>query len=186
MDRRLQQLTNLAFLVLCMVGIALGIRALLRPTQVLIPGGLASLGSAAKRPPTPPPTYERGDAISVESVDFRRADRTLILVVRKGCRFCDESMPFYKRIGDDATIAKRAQLVIVAPDEEAVSREELAKQQIRVDQVVKKSLAALKVRGTPTALVVDRTGRIEKVMVGRLDEKQQQELVSALKGPVQP
>jgi predicted transcriptional regulator len=74
---------------------------------------------------------------------------------------------------------------MVAPDEEAVSREELAKQQIRVDQVVKKSLAGLKVRGTPTAIVVSKDGRVEKVMAGRLDEKQQQELLAALRGPVQ-
>jgi thioredoxin-related protein len=113
-------------------------------------------------------------------------DRTLLLVVRKGCRFCDESMPFYKRLGDDPTLAKRTQFVLVAPDGEIVSREELAKQQVRVDQVVTKSLAALKVQGTPTAILVGKTGRIEKVMVGRLDEKQQEELVLALKAPMLP
>jgi hypothetical protein len=73
----------------------------------------------------------------------------------------------------------------VAPDEEAVSRDELAKQKIRVDQVVKEPLAGLKVRGTPTAIVVTSAGRVEKVMVGRLDEKQQEELISALKAQAQ-
>lgn len=187
MDRRIQQLTNLAFLLLCLVGVALGVRALFRPTAVLVPGGLNNLRAANPRPVAQPPVlYATGEAIAVESVDFTRADRTLLMVVRKGCRFCDESMPFYKRLGDDAMIAKRAQLVVVAPDDEAVSREELARQQIRVDHVVKRSLGLLKVRGTPTAIVVNKAGRVEKVMVGRLDEKQQQELMSALKGPAQP
>jgi len=128
-------------------------------------------------------TYQVGEAIVLAPVDFNRAERTLLLVVRKGCRFCEESMPFYKRLGDDTVISKRVQLVIVAPDEELASREEFSTQQIRVDQVVKRSLSGLKVMGTPTAIVVNKQGRIEKVMAGRLDDKQQQELMSALKAP---
>ena len=186
MERRIQILTNLAFLGLCLVGVTLGIKTLLRPTPTLAPGGLASLQTAGPKKPSPPPVYKVGDAISIDNVDFRRAERTLLLVVRKGCRFCEESMPFYKRLGDDRTIAKHTQLVIVAPDEESVSRQELAQQHIRVDQVVKKSLGGLKVMGTPTAIVIDGAGRVEKIMVGRLDEKQQNELISVLKRPARP
>ena len=185
MDRHIQTLTNLAFLGLCIIGIALGVRSFLKPTPVLVPGGLNSLRASAPRPSTPPPPYQAGEPITLDNVNFAGASHTLLLVVRKGCRFCDESMPFYKRLGEDAEIARRTRLVIVAPDEEVVSREELDKQRVRVDQIVRKPLAGLKVRGTPTAIVVDKSGRVEKVMVGRLDEKQQQELMTALKGSSQ-
>ena len=184
MDRRIQLLTQFAFLCLCIVGIALGVRSLARPTPVLVTGGIRSIEPEAQRRPGPPTTYKVGDSITLTNVDFKRADRTLLLVVRKGCRFCDESMPFYKRLGDDPTLAKRTQFVVVAPDDELVSREELAKQQVRVDQIVTKSLTALRVQGTPTAILVAKTGRIERIMVGRLDETQQQELMSALNAPV--
>lgn len=90
-------------------------------------------------------------------------------------------MPFYKQLGDDPAIAKRTRLVIAAPDDETVSREELAIRDVRVDQVIKVSAGQLKIRGTPTAILVDRSGAVRQVLIGRLDEAKEQELVGMLK-----
>ncbi len=181
MERHLQHATAIAFLALCVVGCAMGIKALGAPAAPVV-----RTGSVARTAPAPPPTYTVGEKLTLAGVDFEAAEQTLLLVVRKGCRFCDESMPFYKQLGDDASIAKRTRLVIAAPDEEQVSREELAKQAVRVDQVVKVSAGQLKVRGTPTAILVDRSGAVRQVFIGRLDEAKQQELVGALKAASRP
>jgi hypothetical protein len=179
MERRVQFATSIAFLLLCLVGSALGVKALVSPPPVRATDPLP--------PPRPqPPTYAVGEQIKVAGVDFRASAQTLVLVVRKGCRFCDESMPFYKQLGDDAAIAKTTRLVIAAPDDEVVSREELAKQAVRVDQVVKVKGGDLKVRGTPTVIVVDRGGTVRQVLIGRLDETKQRELVTTLRAAGRP
>jgi hypothetical protein len=183
MERHLQNATAVAFLVLCVVGTAVGVKALLAPAP---PVGRTGAATGPRTAPPSPPTYAVGERINLSGVDFGASDQTLLLVVRKGCRFCDESMPFYKQLGDDAAIAKRTRLVIAAPDDETVSREELAKQAVRVDQVVKVSAGQLKIRGTPTAILVDRSGAVRQVFIGRLDEAKQQELVGVLKASARP
>ena len=183
MERHIQLATSISFLLLCLVGSALGVRALLYPP----PPQRATDAPVTSRPPTaPPPQYAVGEPIKLSGVDFRAAAQTLVLVVRKGCRFCDESMPFYKRLGDDGLIARTTKLVLAAPDDEIVSREELAKEAVRVDQVVKVRPGELKVRGTPTAILVDQKGTVRQVLIGRLDESKQRELVALLRTPARP
>lgn len=178
MERRLQLASSIAFLVLCLVGTALGIRELVRvppppPPQV------ANVAVPAARPPRP--VYQPGERMQISGVNFAAADRTLMLVVQKGCSFCEVSMPFYQRLGADAAIAKRTRLVAVAPDEVTISQADFAKFGVRVDQVVQSSLSQIKVRGTPTAILVDRNGVIEQVLSGRLTESQEQALVDLLR-----
>jgi thioredoxin-related protein len=127
------------------------------------------------------PLYREGETIAVPGVSFTSRDRTLLLVTQKGCRYCDQSMPFYQALGADDALGKRTQIVLLAPDEEAVSREELAQRGVRVDKVIRMSLSQLKVRGTPTAIVVNRQGVIERVLPGLLDEARQAQLMDALK-----
>lgn len=175
MERHLQLAATCAFLALCVVGVVLGVRQLLLPVG---PHGLAPI-----REPQPAlSTYQPGDAISLRGVEFATSEHTLVLVIRKGCRFCEESMPFYQRLGDDASLAARVRIVVVAPDDEATSRAELARNRVRVDQIVQLQLNLLKVRGTPTAVLVGRTGVVERAWTGRLDNPGEQELIEVLKG----
>lgn len=178
MERRLQLLTNLAFLTLCVVGIALGVRSLFwpaPPTPIVVAGA----GGAPQRPPRP--VYTDGEKLDVPGVSFSESEYTLILVTQKGCTFCDQSMPFYKTLGDDDALSKRTRIVLLAPDDEQVTLEELKKFGVRVDQVAKVPLGNLKVSGTPTAIVVNRQGVIERVLAGMLDAARQAQLLSALK-----
>jgi hypothetical protein len=88
MDKQLQTVTTIAFLVLCVSASGLAVKKTFWPdrTTVVVPSG----------PRTPParPMYQLGEKIQMPGVDFGQAVRTVVLVVRKGCRFCDESMPF--------------------------------------------------------------------------------------------
>jgi hypothetical protein len=175
MERQLQLATTIAFLVLCLVGIALGVKHLVAPEAP------QAVVASARGRPAAPPIYQAGEQIQVRGVDFATTDRTLLLVVRQGCRFCDESMPFYRKLGTDSAVTARTRIVLVAPDDESVSREELARHGVQVAQVVTVPLGDLKVRGTPTAIIVNRTGTVQRVLTGRLDDAGQEALVEALK-----
>jgi hypothetical protein len=81
MAKRTEVLANVAFIVLCLVvaavvaGQALG--WLPRPAA-------APQSAAAPRPPAPAPRpmYQPGETIAVPGVDFAKADKTLLLVIR--------------------------------------------------------------------------------------------------------
>jgi hypothetical protein len=177
MERRLQIASSLAFFVLCVVGTAVGIKALLSPDRA--PAPVANARGAGPRPT--PVLYAPGEKIQVAGVNFELKERTLLLVMQKGCKFCELSMPFYQDLGKDFSITKRTRIVAIAPDEEGISEAELARFGVRVDQIVRLSISQLKVRGTPTAIVVGPGGVIERVMGGQLDEAEQAQLVGLLK-----
>ena len=79
---------------------------------------------------------------------------TLLLAVRKGCHFCEESMPFYRRIAalrDQHQID--TQLVAVFPDSEGEARGVL--KDAWLDSIGLASgvpLSRINVTGTPTLL----------------------------------
>lgn len=178
MERGLNLLANLAFLLLCVVGIALGVRSLFwpaPPTPIVVAGS----GGAPQRPLRP--TYVDGETLAVPGVSFSGSAYTLVLVTQKGCTFCDQSMPFYRALGEDEVLSRRTRIVVLAPDEEQVTLEELKRFGVRVDQVARVPLGSLKVSGTPTAIVVNRLGVIERVLPGLLDASRQAQLLSALR-----
>ena len=174
MDRKLQVATTFAFLLMCLIGITLGIKTLMIPTPN------KPTISTTRSPQSQTPIYRIGEKVNIGNIDFSKANRTLLLAVRKGCKFCEASMPFYKSLGEDASITAAARIIVIAPDSEDTSKAELLRNNVRVSQVVSVPPGSLKIRGTPTAILVDHLGTVEQVFTGRLDDSKQAQLRRAL------
>jgi hypothetical protein len=112
---------------------------------------------------------------------------TLLLAVRKGCHFCEDSMPFYRRL-----VALRdqhqidTQLVAVFPDSEVEARSVL--KDARLDSVGLASgvpLLSINVTGTPTLVLVDKRGVVSRTWAGELTQEGEGEVLRALtpRGP---
>src|ERR1700749_2753108 len=54
--------------------------------------------------PTPPAQQRPavGAKIALPGVDLAAQDKTLLLVLQKGCHYCSESAPFYQRLAREA------------------------------------------------------------------------------------
>jgi hypothetical protein len=52
---------------------------------------------------------------------------------------------------------------------------------VQVDQVKQVSMGAIGVRGTPTMLLVNGAGVVTKVWTGKIQPKQEQEVLTALR-----
>ena len=174
MARRIEILANLAFMVLCIVGIVLGVQAVTRPASVA-----ANSGPVPPTARTLPPLYEPGDKLTIDGVDFKAANKTLLLVIRSTCRFCTESMPFYKTLM--AARSSQARIVALTPETVEVGAGYLGSHGVQLDAVVSTPLTAVKVRGTPTAILVSNAGSVEKVWQGRLDSKSELEVIAGLR-----
>lgn len=135
------------------------------------------------RPAQPPVTVQvsRGTDLrsSLPGVDWARNGRTLVLAISTGCHFCTESGPFFRRIQKDAT--KGIRLLAVLPQPAAEARKYLESLGVAVDEVRQAQLNSIGVRGTPTLLLVDKSGVVTDAWVGRLEPSQQDQVLAALR-----
>jgi len=106
----------------------------------------------------------------------------LVLVLRSDCPYCQESMPFYRRLlegGDTDNV----QVVVAAPPDDAGISEYLTSEGVEPDSVVFVEGDDLPpVPGTPTLLLVDREGVVTHAWIGLLDSDREAEVIDALSG----
>ena len=57
-----------------------------------------------------------GAKVPLRNVEWSANRQTLILYVKKGCRFCTDSMPFYRELTKE-TSRKRTKIIAVSIDE---------------------------------------------------------------------
>lgn len=119
--------------------------------------------------------------LGLQAYSWKAHERTLVLALRNGCHFCDESMPFYRRLAKlEQSNQIDAHLVAVFPDDPAAVRQVVETQQLAIEAVPGIELGQMKVQGTPTLLLVDEEGRVSKVWIGALPPEGEAEVVAAI------
>jgi hypothetical protein len=141
-----------------------------------------SYGSAPSPAPGNAPASARltpGDRLApVAGLDFSQSPRTLVMAVQSSCHFCSESMAFYRELSQQKTAAVR--LVVVAPDEPGTAKAYVESNRFAPDAIVSSDLPAIGVTGTPTLLLVNPAGVIERVWMGKLSAAREKEVKQAL------
>ncbi len=138
---------------------------------VFLIGNFAWSKFGPKRPDKP----VVGSKLSIPNVDWS-AGTTLVKAQQNGCKYCEESTTFYRRLREKAVGAKTRMLAVVPGDKAEISRY-LSDQDLVVDELINVSLSDVSVTYTPTLLVVDRAGIIKEVWVGKLDGTKEEEVI---------
>jgi hypothetical protein len=112
-------------------------------------------------------SYRVGDRLpELPAANFNSSPHTLALVVRTGCPYCTASMPFYRDLVTRASASgSGVRIMAFCVDKKETCVAYLADNDIRIDTLSVGS--DLQITGTPTLLLIDRTGRIEHVWIGR-------------------
>jgi hypothetical protein len=119
------------------------------------------------------------------SYDFAAKERTLILALQEGCSYCEESMPFYRKLSMAvASDCSGVGLVAAFPHPPPIADSLLAQHRLDLPRLTDLSLESLGVPGTPTLMLVDHSGKVLDVWVGRLSRDREEEVMAALQ-PVQ-
>ena len=126
--------------------------------------------------------YQRGDRLEgTVGIDVEGAGRTLLMVVRASCRYCRESVPFYRELARAPRGGgKGARLVAVCLEAADTCRRFLEDGDVRLDETVEARPGTLRIRGTPTLILVDRASTVLRVWTGRLSEEAQKEVLREL------
>lgn len=118
----------------------------------------------------------------LSAYDWSKHDQTLVLVLQKGCRFCENSAPFYRQLAEmERQQQLKAHVVAVFPNEAAQVETVLHEQQLQFETIPNISLKSLNVIGTPTAILSDQKGRVVKSWIGQLPLDLQQEVIATIR-----
>jgi hypothetical protein len=165
--------------VLCLAAAALLASVLWFTSLVRTEDGRADLAVSPSRSAV---GYVVGDSVSpLPTLNFEDANQTLLIVLKSDCPYCTASAHFYSRLLATAAKPKRRVRVVVAgsvADERLESY--LIEQNLPVEALHKIPRGALKIRGTPTLLLVSSTGRVDGIWVGQLSSKVESELIGII------
>ena len=167
----LDTIANIAIIVVCAIAAVVLVRnQFFPPAPGRMPGG--------------PPQVEKGERFDqLKAVVPAGSDRALVVAVSPTCHFCNDSMPFYKKLIDQRNQKNSGVKVIAAvPSEQAKAEEsqKFASAGAQPDGMVHMDFSSIKVPGTPTLLLVDNSGKVLDVWVGKQDEKGEKDILEAL------
>ena len=122
-----------------------------------------------------------GDKLTnLDGWDWGGHDQTLLLGLRKGCHFCEDSAPFYRRlIAQQQQGGSNSTIVAVFPDGADAVKEVVESEGLGVPALAGVPLETLKISGTPTLLLVDKSGTVVNAWIGMLSPRQELEVIKA-------
>jgi hypothetical protein len=132
----------------------------------------------------PTPTGERsqpqvGAKANLPDTDFSAKDKTLLLAMKKDCRFCTDSVGFYRKL-TAAADEKNVRVIAVFPHSVEMGQIYLKEINLAVPEFRQADFTALGVGGTPTLILTDNTGEIKKFWVGQLPPEKEKEVLDSL------
>jgi len=120
-----------------------------------------------------------GSVLAPAGYNWSLHPKTLVLAIRKDCHFCEDSLPFYKKLSDlEKENSLRTHVLIVMPDDSLSGTALLKREGISMESIFNLPLNSMHVSGTPTILLVDSRGQVIKTWVGELSSQREQEVLS--------
>lgn|SRR5215471_2320420 len=170
--KKIETTANVAIILLALV-----VGAVLIKRQ--FHGSSSSLNATAL---TASPALRAGARLSLRDVDWTKSRRTLLLALSKGCHFCTESAPFYRKLADETSGRSDLRLIAVFPlGGPSDAKEYLNELGVSVAETKQAPLEAIGARGTPTLVLVDSGGTVMDSWTGRLTAEKETELLGRFK-----
>lgn len=126
------------------------------------------------------PQISTGSTVNLKDVQWAAGDDNLVLALSTGCHFCLESGPFYRQLVQESR-KNNIHTIAIFPQTVSEGDSYLKKLGIAVDEVHQESFKELQIRGTPTLLLVNHSGQVKSVWVGKLDQSGEKQVRAALR-----
>lgn len=127
----------------------------------------------------PHQTISIGSKLAVKDASWRSNGHSIVLALSTTCHFCRESSGFYKEVVRLAQ-QKHLHTIAVFPQSIPEAQAYLSEQGIAVDEIKQAELTGLSITGTPTLLLVDDSGSVRNVWVGKLSAEKEKDLLTKL------
>lgn len=128
--------------------------------------------------PTNTSPYNVGERMSaVSGLDYGAADATLLMVAQSACRFCTDSMPFYRHLVEQRSQRRAPVRIVALMYESRDGARYLAANGVAVDAIYAVSPEDIRNLPTPTLILVDKAGRIAGLWRGTLSPTREQDVL---------
>jgi hypothetical protein len=127
----------------------------------------------------PPGRIAIGHTVPISDVNWSKSPHTPVLALQTTCRYCAASAPFYKELLEKRD-ASAWQAVAVLPQPVQKSTAYMQAEGYSVSDVRQMNLGLIGVAATPTLLLVNQKGRLEKEWVGQLTPSGENQVAEAL------
>jgi len=121
-----------------------------------------------------------GTRVSLPDVDWSKSNKNLLLVLSESCKYCTESAPFYQRLVQERTRRDTFRLIAVLPQPVTDGRKYLNGLGVSIDDVQQLPPGAIRIKGTPTLLLINSAGVVTDEWVGKLPSEKEAEVTSRL------
>jgi hypothetical protein len=108
---------------------------------------------------------------------FPRQRPSILLALSTACHFCKDSEPFYRQLS--TRVSGKVDLIALFP-QPLPEASAYARDHIPTATVLSGPLESIHVAATPTLILVDRSGKVREVWVGRLNSSREQEVLSRI------
>jgi thioredoxin-related protein len=122
-----------------------------------------------------------GAKVAQSDIDWSKSDKNLVLVLSNTCRYCTESAPFYKRLVQERAQRDTFRLAAVLPQPVSDGQTYLNGLGVGIDEIKQLSPGAIRLRGTPTLLLVNSAGVVTEEWLGKLPPEKENEVLSRLR-----
>ena len=121
-----------------------------------------------------------GTKVSLPDIDWSKTNKNLLLVLSNTCKYCTESAPFYQRLAQERARRASFHLTAVLPQPVDDGRKYLNGLGVAIDEVKQLSAGTLRIRGTPTLLLINSAGVVTDEWMGKLPPETEAEVLSRL------
>ena len=126
------------------------------------------------------PQSNVGAKLSLPGVDWSQTNKNVLLVLSDTCKYCTESAPFYQRLVQERAQRQGFRLTAGFPQPVSDGRKYLNGLGVAIDDVVELSPTAIRIRGTPTILLVNNAGVVTDEWLGKLPPEKETEVINRL------
>jgi peroxiredoxin len=171
---------NISITIVAVVGAGVLVKGyLLHPSPVLMSNMKQVPGTKSELPDAR--SSLQGTQVSVAGVDWAESDETIVLALSNKCHFCTESAPFYQKLTSDLAQRKNVRVIAVFPQQIEEAKKYLDGLGVAVTDVRQATLDSIGVRGTPTLMIVDKSGTVKQAWIGRLSSEKESEVFNRIK-----
>lgn len=121
----------------------------------------------------------KGTKLQLFGVPWAEKHATLVMALSVDCHYCRESAGFYRQILKSNS-ASAFYPIAIFPTSIAVAGAYLRSESIDVSDVREADFGKLGIDGTPTLMLVDESGRIRSIWVGKLSPEEEGDVAKAL------
>lgn len=146
-----------------------------------VPSSSVPMGEAQ---PLPVATHRVGDIVAeFQGVNYALSSMTLLIVVRSDCIFCSASKSFYVEIVKRERGARSGvRVFLAAPLSDAGYTSYMTDLSMSADRRVQFPEGSLSVSGTPSLLLVDRSGHLHSIWRGKIPMADEHTVLDAIFG----